>query len=379
LTRKLILASAGAGKSKHIVSQAIKKAALGQHVLILTYTENNQKELLHKFCNTSGFLHPNVTIKGWFTFLLQDMIRPYQSCIFSDRISGVNFNSANPHIKNSRSIPGRAEKVGSDYNHLHFLTSSGQRAHTSFLSKLAIRINSISNQKPILRIDNIYQSIFIDEVQDLVGWDFEVLRLISKSAQESFYCVGDMRQTLYSTHTGRKSPITNVEKLGCFQKIGLKQEQLNVSWRCIQDICDYADSVHRSENIYTATESKVKDIPKTHADHLGIYIVKPKNAQAYLKKYNPTILRINRNTRMDLCQNYESYNFGESKGMSFNRILICVTEKQKSFLKGNLSAFDDDQTEKAKNTFYVAITRARFSVAFLCPDEFDTIETWKDS
>jgi len=68
------------------------------------------------------------------------MIRPYQSCIFPNRISNIYFNKdGDPHKKNGRNIPGTAEKVGQDYNSTHYLTRTGDKAQTNIIpSVLAI-------------------------------------------------------------------------------------------------------------------------------------------------------------------------------------------------------------------------------------------------
>ncbi|MCI5133918.1 MAG: DNA helicase UvrD [Candidatus Electrothrix sp. AW2] len=378
--RSLVLASAGAGKSRLIVKQSLEKIALGEKVLILTYTKNNQKELVKKLCEIRGIVPSAVTIKGWFTFLLEDMIRPYQGCLFPDRIPNINFNDVDPHRKNSRYIPGRGEKNGADYNPKHFLTSKEGKAHTTYISKLATRVNSISKGKSIQRLSEIYQSIYIDEVQDLTGWDFEVMKSLSKSNINHFFCIGDFRQTLYSTHQTTKKPKENIEKLNCFDSIGLTVERLNISWRCIQKICDIADLVHKDEKIYEPTESRLEEIEidPGYADHLGVFVVRSDNVEAYLKKYQPTILRSSRSSQKTLCNGREAFNFGESKGMGFDRVLICTTDKHKEFLAGKEDAFKNDKTPKAKNSLYVAITRARFSVAFLYDGviNLDGVEDW---
>ena len=166
--RRLILASAGAGKSRLLVGEAIEKANAGSSVLLLTYTENNQKELLKKICLENGCKPANITIKGWFTFLLEDMIRPYQRCIFPERIEGVNFNSKNPHkTSKGKNIPGTAERVYGEYNTIHYLKKGSNKVHTINIAKLASRIIKESKSKPIFRLAEIFDAIYIDEVQDL--------------------------------------------------------------------------------------------------------------------------------------------------------------------------------------------------------------------
>ncbi len=378
MPRNLVIASAGAGKSRLIVKLALERVALGEKVLILTYTRNNQDELVKKFCKLCGIVPAAVKIKGWFTFLLEDMIRPYQSYIFPDRISSIHFDSVDPHKKNGKSIPRRGEMNGSSYNPRHFLTSKGGKAHTTYISKLAVRINSISGGKPISRLSEIYQTVCIDEVQDLIGWDFEIMKFISASNIGHFCSVGDFRQTLYATHFTSKKPKENKEKLLRFIDIGLTINQLNVSWRCIQKICDLADLVHHNEGVYPSTESQLKQIAPEYADHIGVFVVRPDNVRDYLEKYQPTILRVNRKSHKIMCDGKETFNFGEAKGMGFDRVLICSTDKHKQFLAGIANVFENDKTAKAKNALYVAITRARFSVAFLYEGDvnLEGVEVW---
>jgi len=382
MSNKLILASAGAGKSQLIVNTALKLANDNdKKILILTYTENNQKEILNKICDKNRYLPSNIYIKGWFSFLLEDFIRPYQSCIFEKRISGVFFNKSDPHKINGKTITGRAEKINGNYNKLHYLTKKEDRVHTAYISKLASKINKESGGKPVLRINQIYSSILLDEVQDLVGWDFDLIDKLSELDSISITCVGDFRQTIYTTHIGRKQPKTNTEKLEKFKNLGFKLKNLNISWRCLQSICDFADKVHLDEGIYEKTNSEIKELPIDYIEHNGLFAISSEYINKYLETYKPVILRVNKNSQKQLCEGYTTVNYGASKGLGFNRVLIIPTTKQKKFLLGNQNVFDGDKTEKAKSSLYVAITRAKYSVAFLLDEdkELQDIEKWKPS
>lgn len=375
---KLILASAGAGKSRRIVKQALKMAEIGQTVLLLTYTQNNQKELIKKICQINRHKPSNIIIKGWFAFLLEDMIRPYQKCIFQNRIPGIYFNSSDPHIKNGRTLKGRSEKLNGDYNPLYFLTILEQRAHTTYLSKLAVRVYNETKGKNTQRLAEIYDAIFIDEAQDLVGWDFEIINALAKIKKFPLICVGDFRQTIYTTSVTRKSPKTNIQKFNAFKEIGFEPEHMNVSWRCIQSICDFADLVHANENYYTATTSQVKEVPNEFKEHLGVFTVSSGAVSEYIERYNPVFLRRNKVTHNEICNGHKTFNFGEAKGLGFDRILIFPTQKHENFILGKVNVFDEDKTEKAKNTFYVAITRAKYSVAIVLDSDkiIGTINIW---
>ncbi len=365
--RKLLLASAGAGKSERIAKEALDFAASGSKVLLLTYTINNQVELVKHICRLNKFQPRNVVVKGWFTFLLEDMVRPYQRRVLPERVSGVVLNSSNPHLKNGIYIPGRGEKRDDNgvYNLLHFVTKNDNTAHTTFLSKLATRIHEETGGKPARRLADIYKAVFIDEVQDLVGWDFEVIRTILAANIGTFDCVGDFRQTIYQTSVANKKPRTNADKLAAFKKMGFERELLNISWRCTQSICDLAHVIHASDGDYAPTISQVNGIPVEFADHHGIFAVSPQHIDEYVARYNPIILRWSRQAKEQICQGRLTYNFGEAKGIGFNRVLILPTERYAKFLSGDHSTFGNNDSDEVRNKLYVAITRARYSVAFL--------------
>lgn len=362
----MILASAGAGKSRYIAEQALKKAAGNQTILILTYTVSNQEELLEQICRINRVKPRNVVIKGWFTFLLEDMIRPYQRCMFPARIVGIDFNATDPHVRGHFTIKGRGEKIGDSYNPRHFLTSDHQKAHTTYLSKLAARINEEAEGKPVQRLAEIYDAVYIDEVQDLGSWDFDVLKAVAGSGVGTFECVGDFRQTIYRTSPAkRKKPVSDDHKLAAFQAMGFVPEHMSISWRCIQVICKFADLLHASEGRYPPTESMLTEVPAEFHAHHGIFVVPPSHVAAYMDCYNPVILRWSVATAAELCTGRNAYNFGEAKGLGFDRVLIVPTKSYTEFIGGKHKVFQDAKTAEAKNKLYVAITRARYSVAFI--------------
>lgn len=369
MTSKLLIASAGAGKSQLIVQEALKRAESGNRVLVLTYTINNQIELVRIISRIKKIQPNNIIVKGWFSFLLEDMVRPYQRCIVPERISNIILNSADPHLgiaKNGKRfyIQGRGEKINGKLNPLHFVTKEDNRAHTHYLAKLAATIHKQTSGKPMRRLAKIYDAIFIDEIQDLVGWDFDVIHSIFDSGACDLYCVGDFRQTVYQTSESNKKPQTSTEKLAEFKKMGFTIDNLAISWRSIQSICDLADRLHEKDGFYLPTRSQITTVPQEYADHQGVFAVPTLCVCDYVKTFNPVILRWDRRTKIELGKCQMVYNFGESKGLSFDRVLIFPPKKHAQFLSGNTTAFDDARTDDSRNKLYVGITRARYSVAF---------------
>lgn len=370
MARKLLLASAGAGKSEQIAREALKRAASGGRVLLLTYTISNQSELVRHICHLNNFQPNNIAVKGWFSFLLEDMVRPYQRCIVPERISGTILNSGNPHLGRSKksgktfNLPGRAEKITGQCNPLHYVTKEDSRAHTHYLAKLAATIHEQTGGKAASRLAEIYDAVFVDEMQDLVGWDYAVIRAMVETSISEVDCVGDFRQSVYQTSETTKRPQTIAEKLAAFKDMGFEIDSLAISWRCIQNICDLADRLHASDGHYAPTKSQVATVPPEYADHQGVFAVPASRVGDYIKAYNPVMLRWDRRTKKQLCEGRTVFNFGESKGLGFERVLIIPPVRHAKFLCGNTTAFDDANTDDSRNKLYVGITRARYSVAF---------------
>lgn len=367
---RLLLASAGAGKSERIAKEALKRAASGSRVLLLTYTTNNQCELVRHVCHLNKVQPQNISVKGWFSFLLEEMVRPYQCCIVPKRIPNIIFNTGNPHLGRSGNgkrfnLPGCAEKIDGEWNPLHFVTKEDNRAHTHYLAKLATIIHKCTGGKPARRLAEIYDAVFIDEMQDLVGWDFSVIRAIVATGLVDLDCVGDFRQSVYQTSETTKKPQTSAEKLAEFKEMGFKIDNMAISWRCIQSICDLADRLHAKDRLYEPTKSQLASVPPEYEDHHGIFAVPASRVEDYIKVHNPVLLRWDRGTQQQLCEGRTVYNFGESKGLGFDRVLIIPPDRHAKFLSGNTTSFDTAKTDDSRNKLYIGITRARYSVAFL--------------
>lgn len=74
--------------------------------------------------------------------------------------------------------------------------------------------------------------------------------------------------------------------------------------------------------------------------------------------------------RMRVPKNHACLTFGSSKGLGFDRILIIPPQKHIKFIGGDVDVFKADKTEESRNKLYVAITRARYSLAFVVEDKF---------
>ncbi|WP_210319217.1 MULTISPECIES: hypothetical protein [Alphaproteobacteria] len=89
-----------------------------------------------------------------------------------------------------------------------------------------------------------------------------------------------------------------------------------------------------------------------------MFLVKSADVDAYMHQFAPQALRYSAATN---CELPGVMNFGESKGLTFDRVMIYPHGLAKKWLKTG------DLTHVAKSVakMYVASTRARYSVAFV--------------
>ena len=113
----LIIAAAGAGKTTFLVDQALK---IPENILITTYTDANEQSIRDKFYELHGCVPANVTIMPWFSLLIKHGIRPYQSYLIKNRVSGVLLvNKADQNLLRLK-----------DSNEKKYVTASGNGVDT---------------------------------------------------------------------------------------------------------------------------------------------------------------------------------------------------------------------------------------------------------
>lgn len=356
MSNKLLIASAGAGKTTYLVKESLK---ISGEVLITTFTQENEKEIRSKFRDLNkGVIPPNVTIKTWFSFLMRHGVKPYQGTLTNNKINGLILVQEQSGLKYK--VKGRPIFYSETEVDKHYF-SKDYRIYSDKISKFVVKSNELSEGKVINRISKIFDYIFIDEIQDLAGYDLEIIKMLMQS-QSKILMVGDPRQVTYYTHFSRKYPkykdgnIVDFIKNECInKKIECRIDKITLkdSWRNNQLICNVSNRVFPN---YPANVSLQKEV----SSHEGVFFVKSKDVEHYLGKYQPLQLRDTRKKKVN--QNYPVLNFGESKGKTVKRTLIYPTKPMLSWL--------EDHTSKlafpSRCKLYVALTRAIHSVAIVC-------------
>lgn len=358
---KLIIAAAGSGKTTFLVDEALKQQ--NARILITTYTEANEAEIKKKIIEKNKCIPKNITVQTWFSFLLEHGAKPYQGALFIGDIKGmllVNRQSG-LRYKTRNGIPVYYKEDGEFER--HYFTSN-QRIYSDKLSKFVIKCNEKSDGSVISRLSKIYSHIFIDEVQDLAGYDLDFLKLIFASNITTLL-VGDPRQVVYLTHNERKwgkyangkikDFILNECKDICCD---IDDSTLNQSHRNNKEICFFSSKLY--PELPASKPCSCSECRNVTTNHEGIFLVRKSDIQKYLNKYTIVQLKLRSDTD-GVLKNFPNYNFGLSKGLSFDRVLIHLTIDMQKWILNDSHTLAD----KTRAQLYVAITRARFSVGLI--------------
>lgn len=364
MVNELIIASAGSGKTTTLINKSLESP--NKSILITTYTESNAKEIKNKFITSIGCVPSNVKISTWFSFLINQCIKPYQSILFDYKIKGLLLVNEKSGIRFINPNNGRKIAYAESDNFDKFYFSKNKRIYSDKVSKLAIRVNSETQGKIINRITEIYDYILVDECQDLAGYDLEILKIFAKS-DINLSLVCDPRQVTYLTHNSSKYKKYRNGLLKDFisnecNKLNftIDETSLSDSYRCNKQICEFANKLYPE---HYQSDSKQSET----TNHDGVFFVSPDKINEYLKEFNPVQLRWNSLTK-GTNPNFNIVNFGQSKGLTFERVLIYPTTGMIEWIKDN--NFTRLSTE-ARAKFYVGITRAKYSVGIVYDENYN--------
>jgi DNA helicase-2/ATP-dependent DNA helicase PcrA len=338
---RVLIASAGGGKTTRIAEQALRES--GTRTALVTYTRNNVREIERRIYERSLTIPAEIAILSWYAFLLREMARPYRNSLYSRRIDGVAW------------VEGRSPIYAAEANTAAHYFADGGHIYSDKIAKFVCKCEKASGGAVLRRLAQRFDHIIIDEVQDMAGHDLDLLELLLKSPIR-LTMVGDHRQATYATNNAARNSayagIKIIRKFEEWKKAGLVQLDYDQNTlRCQQAIADLADG-------FFPDQPKTISLNTMRTGHDGVFVIAANLVPDYVERFEPQILRYSKATRCD-CN--DALNFGESKGMTFDRVLIFPHGKAKSWL----GSADLKYVLPSAAKMYVGVTRARHSVAFV--------------
>ncbi len=329
MDKRVIFAVAGSGKTTYIVN----KLDTINPILIITYTNNNVDNIRDSIIKKFGYFPTNIKLQPYFTFLHGFCYKP------------ILFNAYN-----TKGIYFKPNENKFARNDAQFISNEGKIYSNRLAKFLEIKgvLDDVNN-----RISKYYKYIYIDEIQDFAGNDFNLLKSISK-ANVNLLMVGDFYQHTFDTsrdgsvnktlHDNYNNYIKKFTEMG----ITVDTDTLSKSYRCSPTICKFiSDEIgieiasHRNDTVEISFIESIPDIASIIANDTIVKLF-------YQKHY---------------AYHCFSRNWGESKGED-RYDNVCVVLNKTTYIHFQKNKLNE-LNPQTKNKLYVACSRAKKNLFFV--------------
>ncbi|MDE3022808.1 MAG: DNA helicase UvrD [Pseudomonadota bacterium] len=336
MDQRVILAVAGSGKTSFIVDSIDPRRSN----LVITYTDNNYRNLRSKIIRKYGSIPAGTRIYTYFSFLYSFCLRPFCGDVCD--LKGVNFD-----------VPPDYTRRLKRSNLSHYIDSN-RRIYASRIASLIFNFEIAEDVQQ--RIKKYFDAIYVDEVQDFAGNDFNLLLLISNSIDAVL--VGDFFQHTYDTsrdgniNNGLHDDYTKYKQAFGEKGFDIDETALRKSYRCSPTTCEFVsrvlgisiDSHHDRESLFQFVDDEMLAESIFHRTH--------------------TVKLFYQSHSRYPCN---SENWGASKGIDdYDSVCVVLNNStEQLFRAGQLSKLPPI----TRNKLYVACTRAR-SELLLVPERY---------
>ncbi len=337
MDKRIILAVAGSGKTRHI----IETLDLERRSLIVTYTNNNFYNIKSRIIQKFGYLPDNIHLFSYFSFLYSFCFKPF--LLNKTKVKGIRFDPCtNRFAKNDeRYIDGN------------------NRVYSNRLTKFIIEKGEAESVSA--RISKYFDTVLFDEIQDFAGNDFNFLPHIVNADCDILF-VGDFYQHTFDTSRDGNTNVNLHKQLdGYLNKakgmgLALDADTLDSSYRCSPSICKFV-----TDNLGIAIGSKREDNTEILAlDDAAIIkgVFDDNNIVKLFYQSRSTYPCFGRN-------------WGESKGEDrYNDVCVVLNKTtHKLFSQNKLGGLNPT----TRNKLYVAITRTRGRLFFVDEEQLKSV------
>lgn len=326
MDKSVIFAVAGSGKTTRLVNELDE----ARRFLLITYTEANYDNLRAKVIGRFGYLPPNIAIYKYFSFLHSFCYRPFLRSKKDTR--GITFN-----------IPGRfpVYPLTDDRRYM----SPARWLYANRLAKFIEQSGLIGSV--VARIEQYFDVLFVDEVQDFGGHDFNFLMAIS-AAQIKISFVGDFHQHTFDTSRDGNVNVNLHENYETYKKkferalMMIDTDSLKRSRRCSKSVCDF---IAEKIGIDIQSHDERTTIVRFEDD--------PAAVEALYRDSGTVKLFYKEHNKYGCF----SQNWGASKGMDSYED-VCVVLNPGNVKAWKAGGFREVNSE-TRNKLYVACSRAR--------------------
>lgn len=308
---------------------------------MVTYTENNYRNLRNRIILQHGSIHSGTRICTYFSFLYSFCLRPL--CGDKYGLKGINFD-----------LPPESTRRRRRDDLRHYIDRHG-RIYAARMASFVIKFGMVGEVRQ--RIAKYFSAVYVDEVQDFAGYDFNLLLDLTEKNTDTVL-VGDFFQHTYDTsrdgnvNKGLHDDYAKYKK--AFENRGFRvdEETLGKSYRCSPTTCQFV------------SESIGVDIGSHHATASILEFVDDEGWADAIFHQDHTVKLFYQSHSSYPCT---SDNWGASKGIDdYDSVCVVLNKKAEGlYRKGHLGQLP----ATTRNKLYVACTRAR-SELLLVPERY---------
>lgn len=333
MDKRVIFAVAGSGKTSYI----IEKINHESRTLIVTYTENNTLHIKKRILEKLGAIPSGVRIYSYFTFIYTFCFRP----ILGHKIKTKGINFEKP-LHQGKPIPNNCIQ--------HYIDKKN-RIYSNRIAKILIEKGAMIEVAN--RINEFFDLICVDEVQDFAANDFNLLCELAKF-DINILLVDDFYQHTFDTSRDgptRKTLHDNYKKY-CEElkksKYIIDEKTLSNSYRCSPTVCRFV------------TEKLKINIQSNRTDEKEVLLIED-NEKIKDIYSNESVVKLFYQKSNEYTGN--TANWGNTKGLDhFDDVCVVLNNT-------SMNAFQNEKLHElpamTKNKLYVACTRAKGNLYFI--------------
>lgn len=188
---KLVLAVAGAGKTYYIAEQLNQQ----ERNIVITFTNRNVQNLEREIEAQYGRVPDNTLVMTFSSFVYQWLIKPIEPFLQVGDVKGIKSRGLDLHT------PLENPKINGKFNfkyykkdhHRHYINTSGKLYIARMADLFKVQKQPIK-KLAFDRLNKFCDVIYIDEVQDFVGVDYDILKMLYRLNSPYVLSVGDFNQ-----------------------------------------------------------------------------------------------------------------------------------------------------------------------------------------
>lgn len=357
---KVVLASAGAGKTYHIAENINPDS----RNIVVTFTRQNVQNLKNEIWKLHNEIPSNTQVITFSSFVYRWLLKPVEPYLTVGDKTGIISEGVEIHRSPApQRIDGdNNPRYVKQNNYKHYMYN--HKYYSARMSKLVNKQKSAVKKIILNRLSQYCDAIYFDELQDFVDEDFKLLQQLMNLRTIRGFAVGDFNQhsVTKSNFNSSGKPFKNggsfitkdqyIEHFNDFAVID--ESSLIKSRRVPHEVCKF---INKKLNISIESSS-----PNKGFYHL---LTKEEDIERILTSKQVVKLIYKESNKYNI---EPIINWGYSKGDTYKSTCIILTNVYKNLLEDNFSI--KDMSPNQINLLYVAITRATHTVFFIKATDF---------